>query len=141
MRDYFHFMQHILLLLMISDLLLFGMFYQQDPDSSLIDMPLASVSTSGGEGKFANLSIANSEQLSLPKAYVLVNGKRSGDFSAGQCTLRVYDGDIIDIDCTAYGRQLNFTLQPISSSLVTSYLEQTVSCRQNCVSAGVIVIL
>lgn len=64
---------------------------------------------------FANLELATAENVSLPQAILKINGVECGNFEHGSLLLRVYPGDWLEIDCSAYARELFF--ETVSASL------------------------
>ena len=93
-----------------------------------------------GEGEFANILITAEDASSLEQAYLLVNGEPRGSFAAGELRVRVYDGDILSLDCLAYGRELSFRLDILSASVDSSYLPSRFSCCQEVATVGFVVI-
>lgn len=93
----------------------------------------------GGRGDFANILIASEGGVSLERAYLLVNGEIRGNFASGSLQIRVYDGDILAVDCRAYGRELCFTVDILSASVDESYLPRQIRCRQQTAVLGFVV--
>ena len=93
----------------------------------------------GGRGDFANIVIASEGGVSLERAYLLVNGEIRGNFASGSLQIRVYDGDILAVDCRAYGRELCFTVEILSASVDEDYLPRQVRCRQQTAVLGFVV--
>ncbi|MDO4733092.1 MAG: hypothetical protein Q4B50_06220, partial [Bacillota bacterium] len=61
-------------------------------------------------GLFGNIRIESQEQVSLSRAFLLINGEQCGDFSQGQLSVRVYPGDVLRVDASAYLRELYFSI-------------------------------
>ena len=54
---------------------------------------------------------------------MLVNGVEAGRFTADSLTLRVYDGDLLELDCTAYSRPVSFHLSKASVGIDRAALQ------------------
>lgn len=93
----------------------------------------------GAGALFANLRIETAEGISLPSAWVEINGLAAGDFTSGSLLLRVYEGDKLAINTAAYDRSLVFYLKGISSNLRGDLLPQRVETRQGKGEIGTIV--
>ena len=88
---------------------------------------------------FANLSLSSEGGVSLEQAYLLINGERAGSFAKGALQVRVYDGDLLAVDCRAYDRELSFTVEEMSASVEERYLPRRFSCRGEAAVWGFIV--
>lgn len=88
---------------------------------------------------FGNILLSTDNDLSLEYAKVLINGIPRTDFSDGEVLIRVYPGDIVSIDGSAYQRELSFALEAISSNIDSTYLKTTINTKGNSVDAGIIV--
>lgn len=88
---------------------------------------------------FGNVRIITDDNLSLSYARVLVNGVSYGDLAEGKLLLRVYPGDILSIDGTAYKRELFFYLTAVSSNINQDYLKVVVSTNGTVADAGIVV--
>jgi hypothetical protein len=104
---------------------------------SILD-PAAQVRTQDNS-LFGNIKISVEDELSLAYAQVLINGIDSGDFTDGELLVRVYPGDIVSIDGSAYQRELRFNITAISSNITQDYLQTIVYTQGNIVDAGIIV--
>ena len=90
--------------------------------------------------EFANIVIRSENKVSLDRAYLLINGEVKGSLASGELLVRVYDGDILALDCRAYGRELRFTVEALSSSVDCSYLPSSFCCREEVAVFGFAVI-
>ncbi len=87
---------------------------------------------------FANLRVEAQNGVSLPSAYILINGLKAGDFASGSLLLRVYEGDYLEIDCSAYARAINFKITGISANLKRETLPQTITVKNSLGEIGII---
>ncbi|MDO4582011.1 MAG: hypothetical protein Q4B96_05460 [Bacillota bacterium] len=87
---------------------------------------------------FGNIRVSCADEPAQA-ARLLVNGVDSGGFEAGELLLRVYPGDVLSIDCTAYARRLIFEISAISANIDARYLQTTVIGEGNIINVGVIV--
>jgi hypothetical protein len=108
-----------------------------DKNVSVLD-PTAAVRQESGT-LFGNVRIITDDNLSLSYAQVLINGVSSGDLAQGELLLRVYPGDILSIDGTAYKRELFFYLTAVSSNIDQNYLKVVVSTNGTVAEAGIVV--
>ncbi len=88
---------------------------------------------------FGNIRIKTEDSLSLAYAHVLVDGADYGDLGEAELLLRVYPGDIISIDGSAYQKELQFQVTAISSNIDSEFLQTTVYSKGNIVEVGIIV--
>lgn len=90
-------------------------------------------------GLFGNICVETEGRVSAEKALLLVNGLSAGDFSQGQLTVRVYPGDLLSLDGSAYQRRLRFTVTVLSSGIDSAYLPDTAITDGGVTDWGVIV--
>ena len=129
--DVYGFVSRLLILAIIVSAVLFAVCRPPQPESGETE-PAASVAARPADQgtEFANIVIASENKVSLDRAFLLVNGEVKGSFVSGELLVRVYDGDILALDCRAYGRELHFTVDALSSSVDERYLPAAFSCRQ-----------
>jgi hypothetical protein len=89
-------------------------------------------------GLFGNIHIYTENQVSLSEAYVEVNGIRAGNFAKGNLLLRVYDGDTVNINTTAYKRELVFYISLISANIDSDSIKKELLVNGENIQAGVI---
>lgn len=103
------------------------------PQSSSTEEPVVYASNVGtrqvNSGIFGNVTIASQDRVSLALAVLYINGENCGDFSQGECTVRVYPQDVVTVDASAYQRELRFSITAISESINTSSLTKEVVCN------------
>ena len=140
--DVYGFVSRLLILAIIVSALLFAVCRPPQPLESEETDPTAAVAARPIDQKtaFANVVVASENKVSLDRAYLLVNGEVRGSFASGELLVRVYDGDILALDCRAYGRVLRFTVEALSSSVDESYLSSSFSCREEVAVFGFAVI-
>ena len=90
-------------------------------------------------GLFGNISVETEDQVSVAAAKLLSNGEAAGNFSEGVLTVRVYPGDVLAIDGSAYQRRILFRLTAISSGIDSSYLPETLLTEGGVADWGVVV--
>lgn len=90
-------------------------------------------------GLFGNIRILTEDSLTLEFAHVRINNIPFGDFADKEILLRVYPGDIISIDGSAYKRALSFSITATSSNISPDYLKATVITNGDIADAGIIV--
>ena len=76
---------------------------------------------------FGNMRFSAAEGLTLDQARLLINGEQAGHFGAGELTVRVYEGDVVTIDGSAYKRALLFHISAVSSNINSDLLPKSVS--------------
>ena len=140
--DVYGFVSRLLILAVIVSAVLFAVCRPPQPPESGETEPAAKVTARPADQgtQFANIVICSENKVSLERAYLLVNGEARSSFAAGALMIRVYDGDILAVDCRAYGRELNFTVEALSSSVDESYLPAAFSCREEIFVFGFAVI-
>ena len=62
------------------------------------------------EGLWGNVTLELQDYSELHRALVLLNGNEAAHFSSNRLNLRVFDGDLLEIDCTAYARPVRFSV-------------------------------
>ena len=115
--------------------------WSSDVGSSDLPQPVLAVAARpiDGEAGFANLTLSSEDGVSLEQAYLLINGERAGSFARGTLQVRVYDGDLLAVDCRAYDRELDFTVDEMSASVEERYMPRRFSCRGEAAVWGFIV--
>ncbi len=92
-----------------------------------------------GEGEFANVLISTEGGVSLERAWLLVNNEPRASFAQGSVQIRVYDGDVLAVDCRAYRRELTFRVEILSASVEERYLPPRSSCKERVTNLGFVV--
>ncbi|MBQ6536276.1 MAG: hypothetical protein IJI40_05815 [Firmicutes bacterium] len=139
--DVYGFVSRLLLLAVLVAACLFGIERSSLPAPSEPPQPVlaAAARPIDGEAGFANLTLSSEDGVSLEQAYLLINGERAGSFAHGTLQVRVYDGDLLAVDCRAYDRELCFTVDEMSASVEERYLPRRFSCRGEAAVWGFIV--
>lgn len=75
------------------------------------------------EGLWGNVTLELQDYSELHRALVLLNGNEVGNFSSSLVTLRVFDGDQLEIDCTAYARPVHFKVTKVSVGIDRAKLQ------------------
>lgn len=75
------------------------------------------------EGLWGSVTLDLQTYTELERAFVLVNGVEAGSFTSSSLSLRVYDGDWLEIDCTAYSRPVKFRLRKASTGIDRAALQ------------------
>lgn len=75
------------------------------------------------EGLWGVVTLQVQDYSELKRACVLINGVQAGNFTSQTLTLRVFAGDIVEIDCSSYGRPVYFRLIKASSGIDRSALK------------------
>jgi hypothetical protein len=75
------------------------------------------------DGLWGSVTLDLQTYTELERALVLVNGVEAGRFTADSLTLRVYDGDLLELDCTAYSRLVSFHLSKASVGIDRAALQ------------------
>lgn len=68
----------------------------------------------------SKISIVLVDYSSLGKAIVLVNGKKKADFSERRVTLKIYPGDLVEIDTTFYTYPIAFKIESNDGKAITT---------------------
>ena len=79
------------------------------------------------DGLFGSMTITLESYDSLVQAKVLVNGQAAAAFKQKEVTLRVYEGDVLAIDVSAYGQTCSFMISKLSGHINGSYLQMHLS--------------
>ena len=140
--DVYGFVSRLLVLAVVVSAVLFAVCRPPQPaESGETDPAVAVAARSIDQGtQFANIVISSENKVSLDRAWLLVNGEVRGSFASGELLVRVYDGDILALDCRAYGRELRFTAEALSSSVDERYLPSSFTCREEVAVFGFAVI-
>ncbi len=76
---------------------------------------------------FGTLTLEVTGVQSLSQAVVLVNGQETLAFETAKVVLRVYPGDVVEIDASAYSRTLTFHLVSASSNIRLQSLNREIT--------------
>lgn len=68
-------------------------------------------------GLYGSVTIELLDYSELTQAYVLINGQRAGTFDDNELTLRVFEGDVLELDVTAYRVPVRFRLGRLSAGI------------------------
>jgi hypothetical protein len=90
------------------------------------------------ERLFANICLEVLDCASLPLGYVLINGRRAGDFGQKEVTIRVYENDLVEIDSSAYQPSIRFGVKHCSVNLDQSGWSQDLRSREGKAVLGLI---
>ena len=139
--DVYGFVSRLLLLAVAVAACLFGIERSTLPQPPELPQPVLAVAARpyDPEAGFANLTLSSEDRVSLEQAYLLINGETAGSFAQGVLRVRVYDGDLLAVDCRAYDRELDFTVDEMSASVEERYLPQRFSCRGEAAVWGFVV--
>lgn len=77
---------------------------------------------------------------SLPKAIVLVNGKPAGNFSNRDVSIKLKDGDVVEIDSRYYNFPINYRIISISDNLAYPDKEKEYTGNQSIVMIGKVIV-
>ena len=88
---------------------------------------------------FGNIMFKTENNLSLSKAYVLINGEKAGNLGSGSLLIRVHPGDIVSIDSSAYRRELTYCISAVSSNIDSSFLAGDMAICGKTVDVGIVV--
>jgi hypothetical protein len=87
---------------------------------------------------FMNISADMSS--SLPKAIILVNGKQSGNFSNQEISLKLKDGDVVEIDSRYYNFPINYKITSSSDNLAYPDKGKKYTSNQSIVMIGKVIV-
>jgi hypothetical protein len=73
---------------------------------------------------FGTVAIDVKNNISVPKAYLLINGQKSGDFASGSLLIRVYEGDKLEIDASRYEHDIIFSVANMSANIKENYISR-----------------
>jgi len=76
---------------------------------------------------FGTITLEASGVQSLKQAVILVNGAEVLAFETSRVVLRVYPGDVVEIDASAYSRTLTFHLVSASSNIRLQNLNREIT--------------
>ncbi len=87
-----------------------GLVYDAEPAAASFD------------GLYGSVTIELLDYSELEQAFVLINGQKAGVFDSTELTLRVFDGDVLELDTTAYRAPVRFRLRRVSAGINESFL-------------------
>lgn len=76
------------------------------------------------DGLYGSVTIELADYSELAQAFVFINGQKAAAFDSAELTLRVFDGDVLEIDVTAYRVPVRFRLGRVSAGINESFLLQ-----------------
>ena len=82
---------------------------------------------------FGNMQLETADGVSLTAARLYINGVLAGNFGNGTLLVRVYEGDNLLLDASAYQRQLTFLLTTVSANIDTDNLAALIITDGNAV--------
>ncbi|MDD2568021.1 MAG: hypothetical protein PHN47_03495 [Clostridia bacterium] len=85
---------------------------------------------------FGNLTIEITGYNTLPEALVLINGSPAGNFKEKQVTIRVYAGDVVEVDASAYERFISFAVVKASGNINVEYLREKLTVNGSKAKVG-----
>lgn len=88
----------------------------------------------------ARLVVGLTEFSSLPRAVLLVNGKKVATFEDRKKTLNVQGGDVLEIDSTAYNFPVEYVVREVSPNCTFPKKGQLFTANQNIVMVGKIIV-
>ncbi|MDR1160623.1 MAG: hypothetical protein LBK69_08370 [Syntrophomonadaceae bacterium] len=88
----------------------------------------------------ADLVIKVEQYSSLPKAFVMVNGEKIGNFLDNEFVLQVMPADTIEIDASYYNFPVTFTIGSVSDNLSFPAAGQTFQAHQSIVMLGKVIL-
>lgn len=89
-------------------------------------------------GLFGTIVVALEDEVSLPKAYLLLNGEQCGNFAQGRLYVRVHEGDELVIDATSYQHDLLFVLERASANIEREFLTQSLLLHDELGRIGIV---
>lgn len=84
---------------------------------------------------FGNITIELTGYNTLPQAQVLVNGVSAG-FTEKQVMVRVYAGDVVEVDASAYDRSVSFAVVKASANINIDYLQERLTVNSSKAKVG-----
>lgn len=85
-------------------------WYGMEYDEAASAMPVSA----SNSGLYGSITLELTEHSRLEQAYVLINGVKAGNFSRSELVLRVFDGDVLELDVSAYNVPVRIRLQKAS---------------------------
>jgi len=116
-----------------------GPFAVRDTNQVTKVFESAVTARSDSGGLFGNISVETEDRVSAAAATLLINGEAAGDFGEGALTVRVYPGDLLSVDGSAYQRRILFRVTAISSGIDSAYLPETIVTEGGVADWGVVV--
>lgn len=86
------------------------------------------------------MNISADISSSLPKAIVLVNGKPAGNFSNQKISLKLKDGDVVEIDSRYYNFPINYRITSTSGNLAYPSKGKKYTGNQSIVMIGKVIV-
>lgn len=137
--------------MMTNDPMRFYLSWAERMEGSNIEYPAANVNESkkasdskieseNVESPRAVFSIVMEDYSSLPKADILINGKKIKSFDEDEILLEVMAGDIIEIDTRAYKFPINFKLIKASDNMAYPEEGTILTANQSIVMLGRVIV-
>ena len=139
--DVYGFVSRLLVLSLLVAAVLFAVERGRTPDAAppAAELLPAAAVAEPAAGRFANVRVSTANGASLAQARLLVNGEPRGSFAVGTLLVRVYDGDILTLDCRAYGREVEFRVEVLSAGVERRYLPERFTCGGEVKDIGFVV--
>lgn len=128
--------------LMTSDSIRFYLSMGEHLEGRKVDVPAVSVRDSSIYPEEAaapgvgSITVETIDYTSLEQAFLLINGRRAGDFSEGKLTVAVVSGDVLEIDAAQYLHPVQFRIEKVSSSIKYPLQGQVVNTDRSTVMIG-----
>jgi len=90
-------------------------------------------------GLWGNIVLEIEEYTTLPFLTVYINGEAAGKFDTSRLTLKVFPGDVVAIDSSAYAAPITVRLVSCSASIDTSLLLMHVRLMRERAELGTII--
>ena len=105
--------------------------YTQYEENFLEDAPQQPLAVDvENEGLFASITIEVCDYKNLAEAILLINGEESGSFLDKQLVVRVYPGDLLEIDTSAYLEPCRFRIVKKSSHIREDLIVEEIITEQ-----------
>lgn len=88
----------------------------------------------------AVITITLDKFSSLPKAFILVNDRKTKDFSEKEVRLELAAGDTVEIDATSYNFPVSFKIKDVSSNVAYPQVDQIFQANQGIVMLGKVIV-
>ena len=90
-------------------------------------------------GLWGNVVLGIEQYSTLPLLEVYINGNKAGHFDTERLVLKVYPGDIVAVDSTAYAGRIKVKMVSCSSSISTEELQEEMWLKKERKNLGTIV--
>jgi len=133
--------------LMTADPIRFYMSWSERMEGQSLPAPVnaskiesSSVNSPALKSPDALISLASGNNVVLPQAKILLNGKPRYAFSRSPVTIKVEAGDTVEIDASSYNIPIEFTISSVSDNIGFPVKGDVFAANQSIVMIGKVIV-